>query len=127
MNFEADSSDLNKLERDLNKIPAALEKAFWEIGKEIAIDWRAALLISRGYDSGDYFKSIAAEKRSAKSFIVEPNDKQVVFYSDIYERGRRDYPAYYGRFPALRALDRIESRDLVDIRITHEFDRILTK
>lgn len=125
MIFEVDQESLGKLERDLNRIPEALEKAFGSLGQEIRENWRTAALAVDAYDTGRFVHSILEHRLSASEIIVDTSENEEVIYSDIIERGRTDTPNYPGRYPAKMALDLIEARDVVEIHTTAEFDKIL--
>jgi hypothetical protein len=124
-------SGLDELERDLNRLPEALEKAFVREVEDIRFLWKIQTISVDAIDTRAYLQSIAEQRISAREFHISNESNPDVFYGDIIERGRSDLrkdgqPVNYpGRFPAGKALEQFDVKDQVEIRTTEAFDQIL--
>jgi hypothetical protein len=120
MKNEVNQADLERIEKDLNKIESSIEKAFHQIGEQILTGYRGTA--QKTVETGAFLAGI--EKReffgvqSAKEMFIESS----VNYEGFPELGTKHF---HGRFPAKQALDFIEKTDLVGLITGDELDKIL--
>ena len=88
----------------LNKID------YFPIADEIKNSFVQQVYIVDAIDSGDFIQAIDWYKESKfsqehQSFLIDTSKNDVVNYSDIVERGRKDGANYPGRYPAKKGIE----------------------
>lgn len=105
----------------------AAKAEFPTLGQKIKTKWKQNESSLAKNPTGRYENSIDISELNLGTdvlkLVVDTSKNPEVTYSDVFERGRRDRPAYYGRFPAKLTVENIgqDVRDFVEKAIDGAF------